>query len=195
MRTIRSPYNWLSNTHQLHAFAILLPPTFVLMFCLSILDRPLENAAAPQGIVSFELAGNMAAAQAILESWGADGRVYAGLSLGLDYLYMVAYAGAIGLGCMLVVHGLGKRTGAVPPAIGIALAWALIAAGLLDAVENYALIQLLLGSSQLIWPPIARGCALLKFALVALGLLYFVFGGLIAIVAGITRRVQDEVVS
>lgn len=195
MRTLRSPYQWLTTDHQKHAFLVLIPLTFLLMFALIVIDRPLKNAIAPQGIVSFELAGDMAKAQAILGSWGAEDRIYAGLSLGLDYLYLFVYAGAVGLGCMMVVHTLGKRTGPVPPALGIMLAWALIVAGALDAVENYALIQLLLGSTQAALPTIAKACALVKFALVGLGLLYFVFGGIIAIVAWLSRNVVNEAVS
>lgn len=195
MRTFRSPYGWLTPAHQHGAFVVFLLLTIALMFALRVIDRPLQTPVAPQGIVSFELAGRLDNAQAILESWGPGGRVYAGLSLGLDYLYLFAYAGAIGLGCMVVVHSLGKRTGPTPPLLGIMMAWALLVAGLLDAVENYALIKLLLGSVEPFWPPLAQGCALVKFALVALGLLYFVFGGLVSIIASISRRMQSEALS
>ena len=53
-----------------------------------ILDRPLRTPAAPQGIVSYELAGTLPRAQEILASWGERGRLFAGVGLGLDYLYL-----------------------------------------------------------------------------------------------------------
>jgi hypothetical protein len=47
---------------------------------------------------------------------------------------------------------------------------------LLDSVENYALIQALLGTEQSIWPAIARICAIPKLLIVGLGLLYVLLG-------------------
>jgi hypothetical protein len=67
------------------------------------------------------------------------------------------------------------------------LAWAQFAAALLDVVENYALIRVLLGTEQAIWPVIARWCAMPKFIIVALGLIYVIAGALSA-TAGSRRK-------
>jgi hypothetical protein len=40
--------------------------------------------------------------------------------------------------------------------VGVVLAWAQRGTALLDAVENWALIRLLLGSERAFWPPLAR---------------------------------------
>ena len=80
------------------------------------------------------------------------------------------------LGCAVVARGLSWRS-ARAAALGVGLAWALFAAALLDAVENYALIQLLLGASSEHWAPLAGWCALPKFAIVAAGLVYLLAGG------------------
>jgi len=183
MQLNANPYNWLSPAHRKRAFFLLLALTLVLMAWLRVLDRPLQTPAAPQGIVSFELAGTLANAQAILDSWDAEAQVYASLSLGVDYLFMVAYASAIGLGCVLIGRSLSprrKRLGA----LGGLLAWGLIAAGLLDALENFALIQTLLGSTEAMWPPVARWSATGKFLLIALGLIYALIAGGVAFFSG-----------
>jgi hypothetical protein len=125
----------------------------------------------------------------MVESWGDTGRVYAGLNLGVDYLFLVAYAVAIGLGCVLVASSLWQRIRFLS-VVGVLLAWAQFGAGLLDALENYALIQVLLGSQREVWPVMARWCAVPKFLIVALGLVYVGVGTLIA-VAVRTRRFEE----
>ena len=183
MQSNANPYRWLTPPRRKRAFFLLLALTIVLMVWLRVLDRPLQTEAAPQGIVSFELAGTLARAQAVLGSWDADARVYAGLSLGIDYLFMVAYAGAIGLGCVLIGGRLVSRRRRLG-ALGGLLAWGLIAAGLLDALENISLIQTLLGSTETFWPPIARWSATGKFLLIGLGLLYVLIAGGVALFTG-----------
>ena len=177
---LRHPFEWLSKTEQKWTFVILLALTLLVMAGLQVIDRPLKTEAAPSGIVSFELAGEQAKAQEIIESWGPRGQVYAGLSLGLDYLFLMLYAISIGLGCVLVTQSLAKRDWILFPA-GVFLAWGLIGAALLDSVENYALIRVLLGSEQELWPMIALWCAVPKFVIVALGLVYIIIGVVVVV--------------
>ncbi len=128
----------------------------------------------------------MPAAQAIIASWDQAAQLHAGFSLGLDYLYMPLYAITIALAC---VQAAGSSLRSPRPiwALGILLAWALGLAALLDAVENIALFQLLLGSTSTAWPAVAKACATVKFAFVIAGLLYAGVGG----VAYLTRRVRQ----
>jgi hypothetical protein len=56
-------------------------------------------------------------------------------------------------------------------------------AALLDAVENYALIRVLLGSNLVIWPKVAKWCAVPKFVIVAAGLAYILIGALISLLS------------
>jgi hypothetical protein len=62
--------------------------------------------------------------------------------------------------------------------VGAILAWTIFGAALFDSVENYALIQLLLGAEQSLWPVLARICAIPKFLIVGLGLLYILLGAM-----------------
>jgi len=171
----RGPFEWLSASVQERAFIALLIITLAVMAGLNALGRPLQTEVAPGGIVSFEFAGNLTLAQRMVASWGHRGQVHAGLSLGLDYLFLVAYASAIALGCVRVARRLSGR-GKFLPLVGVVLAWAQFGAALLDSVENYALILVLLGSQQELWPVVARWCAMPKFLIVGLGLVYIGVG-------------------
>lgn len=169
------PYQWLSNKLQNRAFIVMLPLTLLAMFIEQVTGGPLKTDAAPSGIVSFELAGKLSLAQAMVQSWGQLGQVYAGLNLGFDFVYIITYVIAIGLGCVIVARR-------VFPSIGIILAWAMFAAGLFDCIENYNLIQILLGLGQETNAMLAQWCAMVKFTIIGLGLAYFFIGGAIVLV-------------
>jgi len=169
------PFQWISDSALKPALAVSSLATLALMATLNALGATLRTEASPAGIVSFEFAGSLPAAQRMMDSWGETGRIYAGLNLGLDYLFLVAYPFSIGLACVMVSRRLHTRGGGISR-LGIGLAWGQGAAGLLDALENYGLIRVLLGTQIEAWPTIARLAATGKFILVALGLLYVLVG-------------------
>ena len=187
----RHPSNWLSTSEQKRAFVALLVLTIAVMASLNDLGRPLHNEEAPLGIISFQLAGKLSLARSMVESWGQRGRVYAGLNLGLDYLFLAAYSSCISLGCVLVGRSLSPRVASLS-LLGVLLAWAQFGAGLLDAVENYAPIQVLLGAQQAFWPVLARCCAIPKFLIVAAGLVYVAFGAVSVLVRTQVKDYQLE---
>ena len=149
--------------------------TIVLTLVLQVVNTSLKTPAAPQGIISYEFAGTTTAAQSILDSWDAGASVHAGFSLGLDYLYMPAYALTIGLACAWAAHALGGRRRWLG-SLGRVLAFGLGLAALLDALENYALTTMLFSAAAEPWPAVARWCATGKFALIIAGLVYIVVG-------------------
>jgi len=156
-------------------FLILLALSLVLMAALNILGAPLVTSAAPQGIVSFELAATPARAAGILASWDGPARLRAAFTLGLDYLFMPLYAAALSLACILAGGALHRRGWplagwAVPLA---AAPW--LAAGL-DAVENVGLTALVFGALDPFWPLLSAVCAYGKFGLLFVGLVYSFLG-------------------
>jgi len=171
----KHPFEWLSIKTQNRAFVVLLMITLIVMGGLQVLDGHLKTEIAPAGIVSFEFAGNVTNAKQILVSWGPRGATYAGMSLGLDFLFLFSYAGAIGLGCVLAARGLSQRSKTFF-LLAAPLAWGQLCAALLDAVENISLIQVLLGVESSLWPALALWCAIPKFIIVAMGLLYIAVG-------------------
>jgi hypothetical protein len=176
------PFGWLTPAAQRSATVVLFVLTLLAAVAMQAIGGPLANQAAPLGIVDFEFAGELAVAERILESWGDAGRARAGLSLGLDYLFLVLYASTLALACAGMARMLSRHWRAAAAA-GALLAWGQLAAGLLDAVENFALIQLLLGSDGAAWPPLAWWCAAAKFSLVAAGLAYLLAGLALAAIA------------
>lgn len=171
-----SPFYWLDPVQQVWLFWTVIVLIGAVYAGLASLERMLKRRG--HGIVAFELAGSRARADAILAAWGEEGRMRAAVLQGLDYLFLLLYPLAIGLGCVMVAH----RLEALPvlAAAGMLLAWAQFGAALLDAVENYALIRLLFGDGGHTWAPLARRCALVKFAIVLLGIFYVLAGYLLS---------------
>ncbi len=185
------PHPWASlPAHRRRpVFGVLLALTLVVMAVLNLVDGPLKTKAAPQGIVSFELAGNVSTASDIVQSWTPAALPHAGFSLGFDFVFMVAYALTIGLACLWAAEVLGER---YPWAarLGVGLAWGQVLAALLDATENVALLVTLLDAPRAPWPQIAAWCAGPKFGLVLLGLLYAALGFGLGLSRKLARRTQ-----
>jgi hypothetical protein len=176
------PFESLSKNQRKVLFWLALLGSLLLMTTLNIIGAPLITEAAPYGVVSFEFAGNAAQAQTIIRSWDQQARLYAAFSLGLDYLFMLAYSSAIGLGCLWAASVLRAKNKRLAR-LGAPLAWGQWAAVLLDAVENLALTRILLASAAEPWPELARWCATFKFLLVFLGLAYSLYGLVVVFVA------------
>ncbi len=175
------PYKWLSDTAQRSTLLISFLLSLTLLTAMHSLDQTLITQTAPRGIVSFELAGSIEKTRQILNEWGPEGKAYATLSLGLDYLFLIVYALFISLACIRIARHLKSRFSFVA-AWGFVLGWALFLAALLDAIENFALIKLAFESQHESWPIIARWCAVIKFGIVGVGLVYILSGVLFIIV-------------
>jgi hypothetical protein len=152
---------------RLRIFVSLLIATLVITFLFRFI-----GPASPT-IVDFELAGSVPKAQAIVDAWSETDRIRAGFSLGFDYLYMPVYSTTIALACVLAAFVLKSKAWR---SIGLLLAWGLWAAALFDAIENVALLTILLSSNVAPYPQIAQICATIKFALILAGLLYAAVG-------------------
>ena len=174
-----SPFDHLSNSARKRLIVITLMMSTILLFAMRTLDTPLKTQTAPSGIVSFELTKNYDASQQILGSWNTEAKINAALSLGLDFLFLIVYALFISLSCIQVGAVL-KDDHSIIFSVAVALAWAQFLAAILDAIENLALIHLLLNSSRKWLPCLARWCAIVKFSIVSAGLI-FILGGLLVI--------------
>jgi len=160
--------------------------TVTLFAVFRVLDKPLHTSAAPNGIVSFELAGSVEQARAITDEWKRSSLllsevagqpnpdivnipyVFAAFGLGIDYLFMPVYALALAFGTLLVAN---KHSGWLR-SLGAVAGYGAFAAALFDAVENYALFQILLNRIFSPYPEIAYYCASIKFSLLIFGLIY-----------------------
>lgn len=172
---MKHPLDFVSDSFRKRLFFIFLFLTILLFAVFRVLDEPLRTSAAPNGIVSFELAGTPANAEAMVSSWSQDGKFFAAFGLGIDYLFMPLYSLALAFGTLLAAG----RHGGWIKSLGAVAGWGAFAAAVFDAVENYALFQVLLGAYQSSYPAIAAFCATLKFGLLIFGLVYAVIVGLL----------------
>ncbi len=175
----KHPYSCLNQSQQVSMFIVFLPLAILLLICMQIIDQPLQTEAAPMGIVSFQLAGSLSESHLIMESWQKQGQMYAAFSLGLDYLFMLTYAVAFGLACVLLASKLFSK-GSRLADFGPILAWGAILAALLDVLGNYTLWQLLIGSDAEIWAIISYWSATIKFTILTVIILYLVVGLILA---------------
>ena len=143
--------------------------TIVTMTVMNFLDIPLKNEIAKNGIVSFELARTLQSSINILNSWDPTAKLYAGISLGFDYLFMLIYSLLL---YTLTNHITSKFSNKSTKKIGKLLAIAMLFAGISDAIENYALIKLYLGHLDQIFSTIAYYSATLKFSIIGIGIIY-----------------------
>lgn len=177
----RHPFDFIPPGWWPRFFLPLLALTILLIVVFGITGAPLTTEAAPYGVVSFELAGTVENMHRILSSWDVDTQLRAAFGLGLDYLFMVVYASTIAFGCGIVARVL--QRGSWPLARwGNLLAWGVILAALLDVVENIALTIMIFGPVASPWPEVARWCAIPKFALIFIGIVYVIYGGVVALV-------------
>jgi len=164
--------------------AALIVVTVILSSWLTVLGVAVTTDAAPDGIVTFELARTADAARLILDSWDARAREAAMLLQGVDFLFLVAYP----LSFSLAAVRLGRRLGGRWQGIGVFLSWAVLLAAPLDLVENLALIrQIEFGANDTAaW--LAWACAVPKFALVGVATVFVLASGSVAVI----RRVRGH---
>lgn len=172
---MRHPLEFVPQEARKRLFFTLLILTLSLFAIFRILDTPLQTDYAPSGIVSFELAGTPQNAAHIVLTWPAEAMLNAAFGLGIDYLFMPVYAFALAFGTLLAA---GRHAGWLK-SLGAVAGYGAFAAALFDAVENYALFQVLLGAFDSSYPMLAAVCATVKFGLLAFGLVVAVAGWVI----------------
>jgi hypothetical protein len=165
---MRHPLESVPNEYRKRLFFTFLFPTLLLFAVFRVLDQPLQTPAAPNGIVSFELVRTPDAAEYMLSSWSREEKFNAAFGLGIDYLFMPLYSFALAFGTLLAA---GRHSGWIK-SLGAVAGYGAFVAALFDAVENFALFQVLLGAYQSSYPAIAATCATIKFGLLIFGLVY-----------------------
>ena len=194
------PLEFVSSNYRKRFFFTFLFLTVILFAIFRVIDQPLRTPVSPNGIVSFELARTQAQAQSIMDVWTgrivifSDGEkqnampvqpdepftytpiptIHASFGLGIDYLFMPVYAFALAFGTLLAA---GRHSGWLK-SLGAVAGYGAFAASLFDAVENYALLTILLGTVESPYPEIAFYCASVKFGLLVFGLIYALAGWL-----------------
>jgi len=161
------------------------------MLLIGPANQRLVSEQAPHHIVSLELARTLPKAQAIIASWTHKQQLFAAFGIGADYLYIFVYGSLIAAGAAWgasVFAAAGSPNQAARPplsaALGQWLARGVLLAGLCDAVENYAMLQLFWGTPTQLSVSVSFYAASLKFALVAAGSAY----AIVSLIAAWTWR-------
>ncbi len=109
------PLEFIPHSKRKPIFWSLFALTLAMMAILQVVNIPLITPAAPQGIISFELAGSYGTVKWMLASWDASAQKYLAFSLGLDYLFMLLYSTTIALACLWAGEALARQWLAVEP--------------------------------------------------------------------------------
>ncbi|MBN8589861.1 MAG: hypothetical protein J0L94_16225 [Rhodothermia bacterium] len=141
----------------------------VMFVVMRLLDAPL--LAKGHGIVAFEFAGTPEQAFNLLRDWGSAGQRAAYTSLWWDFLFMLAYGGAL----VLLVRQIARRHRRIKPSRIWAVKSIVVAAVVLDITENIALLQVLQGNLEG-WVLAAWWSALVKFILIGIVLALLMLG-------------------
>lgn len=171
MRKLHHPLEKISTERGRALFWPWLVATIAVMAILNLIDLPLQTEAAPMGIVSYQLAGDAPAVERIIASWDARARIFAGFSLGLDYLFMLLYGVLFAWLCIRAAERM-REHAPILARVGIGLAWSVGLAMLLDATENALQFWMLVSRPRAPWPQVMWGCAVVKFGALVLAGLY-----------------------
>lgn len=166
---------------------------FIVVVLTPVMNQAMQPATdnSTFGIVDFELAGTPEQALVILDAWGADGRDGAELAIKLDFGYLIAYSLLLALVCGSAAIGAARRDWRRTERAAWRLAALSLLAGLLDAAENTALLNVLgqynSGGVSGLAPVVADTAAAVKFGIV-LAALVFVAAVLVAIASSRFRQ-------
>lgn len=158
-------------------------------FVIFILINQLVFAPLGQitpGILDFEFAWTPERVSAIFSAWGTDGMMQHTIGVYWDMFYIVGYGFFI-FGCILLVS---RRLSDKLQNIGIQISLTPLIAGIFDLIENMQLLVML--NSPTVYasymPIIAAVSALIKFALLIVGIFFFFIGLILVIFSYIKKR-------
>ncbi len=184
-----STFKKLSNASEKKLLLLAVLMFLLAASCMVHFDTLLKNDVAPLGIISFELAKTLDCSTKIITSWQAtEGAMFsAEWSLWFDYIFMIAYAFLLCLIINRITRIVWKQPESLGYRLGIVLMRMVVFAAFLDAVENFALLQLFYGDLQKHWSTLAFATATIKFINIILAILYVIIS---LIIAGIKKTIH-----
>lgn len=150
---------------------------FIIMFGVGALGLPAMGQMGTR-VSIFDLQFMRTSANAVekVALLGPSGVDAAQMTHYLDLLYLFTYAVALSAACVVVAARAADRGRTQLAALGPRIAWLAVAAAALDAVEDVAILLVLDGRTAQPWPAIAFGCSVVKFALLAVVIVYLIAG-------------------
>jgi hypothetical protein len=140
-------------------------------------------------LIAFESAASVERSEEILVSWGDSGKRAAWWQLALDMLFLLAYGLFAAGACAAVGARAGRRGKARLLQVATVAVWLGPLAAAADFAQNVSLALILSGHVAQPWPRISAACGPVTTSLVAIALLFALFGWLM------TRGVGEGVVA
>jgi len=175
---------------------ISLVTTYIILIVTGIINVAIVDYSYYMGdlfgeynIIDLELAGSVLQAKTILDYWTNLGVIqWIYFNLGIDFLFIVTYTFFLFFACH--TSALQLKSFSFFIHLGLVIGWLQPIAGILDLVENYALIQVLSGSVDEIWPKLASWCSMPKFSIALSGLAYCVIALTISTSSGLLSKMK-----
>lgn len=165
------------KTYNNRILILLLVTVLINIIVMRNFDASLTNEICKNGIISFELANDLDKTVKILDSWDANAKINASLSLGFDFLFLLTYSSFIALLIFNINNRLWEKKSFHK--FGKLLIVLIFIAAFFDIIENIALIKLLLGNLEQRWSSIAYYFAVTKFAIVLVSIIYLLINWLL----------------
>jgi hypothetical protein len=140
--------------------------TVIMIVVMRWMSIGLESKHSPLGIVSFELAKDYHEAKDIIDEVGASKMQW---NIGVDFLFIVAYTLFFSFCCKALMNNYrssGLKT------VGLVFLELSVLVGVLDLVENIAMLITLGGYGSDLSITITRWSAIIKFSLAAFVVFY-----------------------
>ena len=141
---------------------------------------------ATYGILDFEFAWTVEQVELIFTTWGSIGMVIQEAGVYWDFIYIIGYVFFAFGGVLLVTRKVSGKF----QNVGLYISFIAILSGIFDVMENIFLLIMLQNPSAvpIFAPPIAAIMATIKFSCLAIALVYFVIGLIIALILIIKRK-------
>lgn len=142
-------------------------------------------------MIDLEMAGTLKNANLILDYWKEHEVLnWVHFHLGLDYLFILSYSVFLFLACHMAAIQIKSFPFIIH--LGLVIGWVQPLAGILDVVENYALLEVLSYSTNETWAQLASWCAIPKFAIALSGFAYCVIALTISTSSGIVSKLRPK---
>ncbi|MCB1896765.1 MAG: hypothetical protein H6945_15360 [Zoogloeaceae bacterium] len=172
MSSLAPPFtglDWSQRGLLLAMFAAV--SAWVMLRRIEPIDQVLQSRV-PGGILALEFAWSGERASAILASWhGLEDQVRSQTLW--DYLFLLCYPPALALACAMLCGADGNPVAM----IGTFVAWAVLAATPLDAIENLAMMAMVSHGASEVLAKLAGWCAGLKFTVLLAAVGYLLTAG------------------
>jgi hypothetical protein len=155
---------------------LLLIGTIIMIVVMAKTGATLKTTATPNGILDLEFAYNSTKTTAVTNAWAAnnivDNIAAAKINTSLDFIFLFFYSLFLYFTCKKIAR---FSTGAFSKA-GLLIAKGALLAGILDVAENAGMLSTLSGNALNSVAFITTACAVIKWALALLAVIYCLAG-------------------